>query len=171
MALQITQVDPVHLRDTPTGATPHRGYFKSHPRRQRIPHGGPSQRGNKLCTRNTCLPGKALTYALRISLTCTLTLTCALHHKISLTCALTWTRGGGGNRGKGGQGGTGGNRGEGGRIGNKRGRGQRGDRREGGRGGVASGTGEQGEGRWDVSDWEQGHKHGVKHTCDTEVYT
>ena len=75
--------------------------------------------------------GKALTYALRISLTCALTLTCALHRKISLTCALTWTRGGG-----------------------------EGSHRE-------QGNRERGEGRWDVSDWEQGHKHGVKHTCDT----
>ena len=60
--------------------------------------------------------GKALTCALRISLTCALTLTCALHHKISLTCALTWTRG----------------RGEGVHIGNKGGRGE-----QGGGGGVA----------------------------------
>ena len=32
--------------------------------------------------------GKAFTCALKISLTCALTLTCALNHKISLTCAL-----------------------------------------------------------------------------------
>ena len=60
-------------------------------------------------------------------------------------------------------------------------------REQGGQGGVAQGKGgdkagwgegrgrignrgnrERGEGRGDVSDWEQGHKHGVKHTCDTE---
>ena len=59
--------------------------------------------------------GKALTYALRISLTCALTLTCPLHHKISLTCALTWIRGGGGShREQGGEQG-----GRGGCIGNK----------------------------------------------------
>ena len=30
-------------------------------------------------------------------------------------------------------------------------------------------SGLQGEGRGEVSDWEQGHQHRVKHTCETEL--